>query len=334
MNYYKLLKLNALIKSPRIKFLGLYILHKLNKRYVSVQFDPVNACNFRCKMCYFTDTEYVKKLKGVFKPDDLPKFAKAILSRAIKLQVGCGTEPTLYKDLDAIFKLGTAHKVPYISMTTNGNLIKKDLLEKWVLSGLNEITISLHGVLKKTYEDLMQKGDYSLFINSLNIITEIKKIYPDFTLRINYTFNEDNFDELNQFWKTFDQISIDVLQIRPITKIGNTTYNNFSLDKIIPKYEKLYKIFQEETTKRNISFIAPTKDQLISRKSSNSVIYKFTYCYISPTTFWEKDFDWKNETFNQYSKRTGWSKKIFQNIFVKKNKIDALKNKSLNYEIS
>ncbi len=334
MNYYKLLKINAIIKNPRIKFLGLYILHKLNKRYISVQFDPINACNFRCKMCYFTDKEYVKKTKGVFKTEELPVFAKAVLKRAAKFQVGCGTEPTLFKNLEQVFKLGSQYKVPYISMTTNGNLLQKELLEKWVAAGLNEITISLHGVIKSTYEDLMGKGDYTLFLNSLNIIKEVKKKYPKFILRINYTFNEDNFDELNLFWKTFDQIPIDVLQIRPITKIGNTTYNNFSLEKIIPKYDDLFRSFQEQTKKRNISFIAPTKSQLTKKQSLNSVIYEYTYCYISPTSFWHKDFDWKNETFNQYAKRTGWSKKIFRSIFAKKNTFDELKNKSLNYEVS
>lgn len=334
MNYYKLLKINSLIKSPRLKFLGLYIFHKLNKRYLSVQFDPINACNFRCKMCYFTDKDYVKKLKGVFNPNELPLFAKAILGRALKLQIGCGTEPTLYKDINQIIELGGKYDVPYISMTTNGNLLQEDKLENWVASGLNEITISLHGVLEKTYEELMQKGKYQLFIKSLEAITKVKQKFPNFILRINYTFNEDNFDELNSFWNIFGTIPMDIIQIRPITKIGNTEYSNFSLEKIIPKYEKLFQLFQKETSKRNISLIAPTLDQLQNRQSSNSIIRDFTSCYISPTIFWENDFDWKNETFNQYTKRTGWGKKIFKNIFASKRNIDNLKNKTLNYEIS
>jgi len=334
MNHYRLLKINSLIKSPRIKFLGLYIFHKLNKRYLSVQFDPINACNFRCKMCYFTDKDYVKKLKGVFDPNELPLFAKAILGRALKLQIGCGTEPTLYKDINQIIELGKKYEVPYISMTTNGNLLQEETLEKWVASGLNEITISLHGVIEKTYEELMQKGKYALFIKSLHAIAKVKQKYPNFILRINYTFNEDNFDELKYFWKKFDTIPIDILQIRPITKIGNTAYNNFSLEQILPKYEQLFQLFQKETTDRNITLIAPTLSQLKNKQSSNSIIRDFTSCYISPTTFWEKDFDWKNETFNQYTKRTGWSKKIFKNIFASKKSIDKLKNKTLNYEIT
>ena len=121
MNVYKLLKLNWLIKNHRIKFLGMYLLHKTNQRYIAVNFDPVMACNLRCKMCYFTDENYVKKTKGIFPKEDLSILADKMFGRALKLQIGCGTEPTLYKDLAQIVSLGKAHKVPYISLTTNAN---------------------------------------------------------------------------------------------------------------------------------------------------------------------------------------------------------------------
>jgi hypothetical protein len=65
-------------------------------------------------MCYFTDADYVKTLKGQFKEDDLELVAKAIFNRALKLQLGCGTEPTLYKNLPKLVSLGKAYKVPYI----------------------------------------------------------------------------------------------------------------------------------------------------------------------------------------------------------------------------
>lgn len=334
MNYYKLLKLNTLITNPRLKLLGLYFLHILKKRYVAVHFDPINACNYRCKMCYFTDKEYVKKLKGVFDPRHIPLFSNAILKNAIKLQVGCGTEPTLYKHLDLIFREASKQKVPYISLTTNANLLKKEELEVWANNGLNEITVSLHGVFKKTYEELMQKGNYSIFLQSLKIISDTKIKYPQLKLRINYTFNEDNFDELAHFWEVFGEFSIDILQIRPIQKIGNTEYSNFDLTKIAPKYESFYQTILSECKARNTLLIAPNSIQLTSKESIHSIIRKFTYCYISPTTFWYKDFDWKHEDFNTYTKRTKWSLKIFKAVFSKKTALNKLKNKNLNYNLS
>jgi len=250
MKLYTILKLNRLIKNFRIKFFLLFLVQKFNKRYLAVNFDPVNACNLRCKMCYFTDKDYVKKLKGVFDKNHLDRLGAVILKRALKFQVGCGTEPTLYKHLDLVFKLGKTYKVPYISLTTNANLIEKTKLILWVKSGLNEIIVSLHGVHKKTYENFMQKGSYDKFLNSLKIITEVKKEFKDFSLRINYTFNEDNFSDLSDFMTVFGSFNIDTLQLRPINKLGNTTYQNFKMDKIIPLYDDFLKQFKRIAGKK------------------------------------------------------------------------------------
>lgn len=334
MNYYFLLKLNNLIKSPRLKFLGLLTYHILGKRYISVQFDPVNACNLRCKMCYFTDKDYVKKLKGYFPNQDLPLLAKALFNRAAKLQIGCGTEPTLYKDIDQILELAQKQEVPYISMTTNANLIEKNTLEKWIQLGLNEITVSLHGVTKESYENFMSKGNFDRFMVSLNYITELKKKYPDFKLRVNYTFNEDNFVELKEFWNVFSNIKIDYLQIRPIDKIGNTEYSNFSLKKIQPIYEEIYNDLQRKATQQQTTLIAPKSIRFQNKQSINSVIQPFTYCYVSPTSFWNDNFNWKEETFDEYSKRTKLTSKFFRLIFAKKSTLFSLQNKTLNYDIN
>lgn len=334
MNFYKLIKLNSLIKNPRIKIFLIYLLHIFKKRYLVVHFDPINACNLRCKMCYFTDKNYVKKLKGIFPKDNLNTFAKSILNRAIKLQIGCGTEPTLYKDLNTIIQLGKQFRLPYISMTTNANTLELEKLRQWCKSGLNEITVSLHGVNKQTYEDMMGRGNFKRFLKSLDYITQIKKEYPNFQLRINYTFNEDNFDQLNQFWENFNDIKIDLLQIRPIKKIGDSSYQNFSMQKIIPKYNRIYSMLKLECDKRNTTLIAPKLEQLNQKQSINSVIQKFSYCYISPTFFWRKDFEWKNETFNQYASRTKWTKYILSQVFAKKNTLNQLKNESLNYDLN
>lgn len=332
---YFLLKLNALIKNHRIKFFGLWGLHQLNRRYLSVNFDPVNACNLRCKMCYFTDENYVKKLKGVFPKEDLPLWANRILPRALKLQVGCGTEPTLYKYLDTVFELAKQYKVPHISLTTNANLLEKDSLEQWVKNGLNEIIVSLHGVHREKYEFFMGKGDYDRFHQSLQWITELKTTYPNLSLRINYTFNEDNFNELQDFFEVYGKYSIDTIQLRPIRKLGETAYHHFDLKQIYPQYLKVLTEFKAKAKQQNTSIIAPDSiERLENRKNTESLLFNYTYCYISPTAFWHDDFDWKNETYNAYCTRTGWGNKILRNVWKSRKQMQELQTENLNYDIS
>ena len=333
MDIYKLFKVNRLIKSHRLKFLGLYLLHITKQRYLAVHFDPVNACNLRCKMCYFTDKDYVKKLKGIFPSDDISYLGKAFFNRAIKLQIGCGTEPTLYKNLDKIIKTGSKHNIPHISITTNANLLEKEKVEQWVKSGLSEMTISLHGVTKETYETMMNRGNFDSFLNSLRLLTEIKKKYP-LTIRVNYTFNEDNFDELKLFYEIFGEFDIDILQIRPIVKLGNTEYNNFSLEKIIPVYDDVHQFLIEESRKHNVKLIAHNFNQINNRLSMDSVINKYVYSYISPDSLYHKDFLWKEDTYDTYSKRVLLKKQMLIDAFSSKRKLRKYQSDKLNYEIN
>lgn len=333
MNLYKLIKVNQLIKSHHLKFFGIYLLHITKKRYLAIHFDPVNACNLRCKMCYFTDKDYIKKLKGIFPANEIDYLGKSFFKRAIKLQIGCGTEPTLYKDVSKIIKIASKYKVPYISLTTNANLLNKETLKEWIENGLSEITVSLHGIKKETYESMMSKGSYEKFINSLKLITELKKT-NSIVLRINYTFNEDNFEELKYFYKVFNDYDIDILQIRPITKLGNTEYKNFSLEKVIPLYDSTHKILTDESKKRNIKLLSHNPKQLSNRSSIHSVINKYVYCYISPTSLYRDDFKWKEDTYDTYAKRTLISKKILKDMFSNKTKLIKLKGDKLNYEVN
>ncbi len=331
MNIYKLLKLNRRIKSHRVKFFGLFLLHKFNKRYLAVNLDPVLACNLRCKMCYFTDADYLKTLKGQFKDPDLDLVAKSIFSRALKLQIGCGTEPTLYKNLERIVALGKQYKVPYISITTNANLLTEEKIEALLKAGLNEFTISLHGVTKESYEGFMKKANYEKFHSVFNTFKELKKKY-DFKVRINYTFNKDNFYELSEFFDHFDAKSFDILQIRPIQKIGNTEYNDFDISSLANDYPSLIQSIRQTCATNNIILMAPNTITKLNSENQSSFIFDYTFCYISPKKFWKDGFNWREESFNDYSKKIGWSKELLANVFRSKKTMKSLSNK-LNYEI-
>lgn len=98
-NIYNLFRIASRIRSQRLKLLGIYFLHMTRQRYLGVFIDPILACNFRCRMCYFSDGEKRKTLKGSLAFQDIEAISKSLYHRALKLQIGCGAEPTLYKDL-------------------------------------------------------------------------------------------------------------------------------------------------------------------------------------------------------------------------------------------
>ena len=341
MNIYKLLKLNNYIKNHRIKFLGLWLLSVLDKRYLSIQFDPVLACNLRCKMCYLTDEDYVKKnMKGIFPEDKLEKLGNTIFKNALKLQIGCGAEPTLFKHNTKLIKLAKKHQVPYISMVTNGNLLEKKDIFDFANAGLNEFILSMHGVTKATYENLMDKGNYDKFHSVLREITNQKVLNPNLKLRINYTFNEDNFQELKDFFNIYGQYAIDIIQLRPIDKIGETTYNNFSLKKIETIYLEISHFLKLESQNRNITFLYPQsiyrnekKTNKVKTKNDSSYLLPYTYCYVSPKFFWKENFQWETQTFSDWKRQNNWNWKLIKNIFISKENLEKTNRNMLNYTV-
>ena len=105
MDIYKIIKLVGINKVPGfVKLLGLWSLIKLKRRFLGVFIDPVAACNLRCKMCYFSDPQKRSQLKGTISEDNLTTLENKILPYALKMQIGCGTEPTLYPNLPLLIK--------------------------------------------------------------------------------------------------------------------------------------------------------------------------------------------------------------------------------------
>ena len=341
MDIYKLLKVNQYIKNHRIKFLGLWLLSVMNKRYLAVQLDPVLACNLRCKMCYFTDEEFVRKnMKGMMKEEDIAPLAKTIFKNALKLQIGCGAEPALFKHNVKLIQTAKEYNVPYISMITNGNLFDETDIANLSTAGLDEIILSMHGVRRETYEDLMAKGDYDKFHSVLQNITDQKKRNPKLRLRINYTFNQDNFYELEQFFDLFGKYAIDIIQLRPIDKIGETAYNEFSLKKIESDYVRVSTSLKVEASKRNITLLYPqsvvrneTESLKVKTQNDSSYLVPYTYCYVSPKYFWKDDFDWKTETFKSWKKRSNWDLQLLKNVFTSRKALSKLNRNMLNYSV-
>ncbi len=333
-NIYKILRISSLIKNKRLKLLGVWVFHILGKRYIGIFFDPVLACNLRCKMCYFSDDERRKTFRGSFSFEDIEQIGKAFFHRALKFQIGCGAEPSLHKDLIKIITLGRQYKIPYISLTTNGNLIDKEKLTEAVKAGLDEITLSAHGMTKETYENLMANGKFVLFQRLLADISEVKKQYPGFRLRINYTINNDNMDELSRIWKVAGDV-MDVLQVRPIQKIGETEYSDFDLTNIYQRYDTVFVPLIEECKKRNIICLVPEKENIIMLENdqTDDNFEQATYFYVSPRGCWKEDFDYKTDTFESYSKKHHLGRQLLGKVFEKKKtrKVDV--TRKMNYNI-
>jgi molybdenum cofactor biosynthesis enzyme MoaA len=159
-DYYRLLRLNRLIKSHRPKVAGVLLLHLLRRRHLFIRFDPALACNLRCRMCYFSNDDYRKREHGVFTPADVERLARLFFPLALQLNIGCIAEPTTYKHYASLVKIAKSYKVPHVGFVTNGQALDEQNLDELVDFGLDELIISVHGCTKETYENRLLSGIY------------------------------------------------------------------------------------------------------------------------------------------------------------------------------
>lgn len=206
MDIYKLLKLNRMIRSNRLKLLLIFFAHLLNRRYYSVRIDPVFACNLRCRMCYFSKSR--KSQPGKFTREELELIGKNIFRNALQVMVGCGAEPTLYPDFIYLVELAKKAGVPHVGLVTNGQLITSEDLEKLNSAGLNEFILSIHGLNKATYETFMVGASWEKLINLLDAVKLLNsRAKLNFSIRFNFTANPDNIDELERSFDVFYWLS-------------------------------------------------------------------------------------------------------------------------------
>jgi MoaA/NifB/PqqE/SkfB family radical SAM enzyme len=314
-----LLKLNNVVPGHRAKFAGLLGLYWMHQRHLALRFDPVLACNLRCQMCYFSDPGFADAMakRARLTKEDIERIAKVFFPWLVQLYVGCGTEPTTYKDFMRVVELGKEYNVPMVGLVTNGQLLTEEHLKRFVEIGLDELTLSTHGVDKETYERLMRRASYDKFLSVLDqfsaIRSERRARFPE--LRINYTVNPENLDELDRFFEVYGKYSIQTLQIRPIADLGDTEFTDKNLAPHAQKYNDVVHRIEQQCHSRGIRLLANYQDISYNVKRTAVAFGNEVRVYLGPDDCLP-GFNWRTESYYDYRRRTNWSGTLLKKAFA------------------
>ena len=327
-----------------MKMAALWLLHVTRRRYVGVFIDSVLACNYRCRMCYFSSEAERKKRHGRLSKEQIAHIANSVFHRTLKLQIGCGAEPTM--DIEGALELvrqGKAHGIPYIAMTSNGARLSYEQMNELVEAGLNELTISLHGIRRETYENMMgPTANYDAFLELLQSVKRIKAHQPAFNVRVNYTMNADNVDELADFDILFADVPIDQLQLRPVRQIGESDYTNFDLTHVSECLGTVIRPLAERCQKNGITVLFPEQSHIERFEGKETtdprenLIPLFTYINITPMSYERHDIRFESERYEDYSRRMHIGRQLFRSIWASQAscaQIETTLTNSLNYDI-
>jgi molybdenum cofactor biosynthesis enzyme MoaA len=330
---YKLLKLNRRIKNHRIKCLAVLAADILALRHLSIRMDPVLGCNLGCLMCRFSSPVYRHANTGMLSIAEFDRIASLLFRKAIQVVIGTGAEPTLHPEYPRLVGIARRHKVPYIGFSTNGQRLTERSISELFTNGLDELMISMHGVRKETYERLMPPASYDRLHTVLGQVSDYAaKSGRRIPLRINYTVNPDNLSELADFFSVYGKYAITILQIRPVMDLGDTAYTDKDLAPYLERFDRICDALRQECRARKIVVLAPPPNSTTQTKSAVSFLKPLVHRYVSPDMVWEKGFNWRNETYEDYCRRINWRANLVRMMFTKFDKIDFF-NRSLGYDV-
>jgi MoaA/NifB/PqqE/SkfB family radical SAM enzyme len=237
-------------------------------------------------MCYFGS------------PDEIPvkqmplslfnKIAREVFPKTRILFLSCYAEPFCSRDiLEFIHIAKQVYKVPFVSLTTNGNLINKSIAEKLPDSGLDEIIFSIAGGQKETYEYIQRGASWEKLWDNIRTLTEIKKMRRSSRLkmRVNYILNKKSVREVSSILPLFvnnDISSVNVRELIPFKNIDMDFFRNFKLasqdEKLIANVYREFKLAGIKT----INSYQCSKGDKIAISPNYPCILPFFSLFINP----------------------------------------------------
>ena len=312
-------RLNRAVRNPRFKYAAILAADIFRLRHLIVRFDAVNACNLRCGMCFFSDPAWRDAhMKGHFTKPEIERLAAMFFGDALQVHIGCAMEPTMFKDYPWLVEVAKQHQVPFVGFTTNGQRLTESGFARMAEAGLDEITVSVHGVNRDTYEKLMTGAHYDQLHAALAMIDTVRsgagRRAP--RLRINYTICPDNLDQLDGFFEAFGKYRIDTIQLRPIADFGDTSYTAKDLAPQLSTYGETVARMITACQARGIAILANRDDPTHAKPNPAAAVYlEGILRYLNPNTVWRDDFPWRSEDYRAHKARIGWRRKLLRHIF-------------------
>lgn len=158
-----------------------------------------SACNIRCKFCYNCRMEYDPE------PKDILKVIERVHENLIFVQL-TGGEPLVTRAGREILKEFATGKYKFaVRLGTNAQWTDFDLLKP---VNLAEVQISSDGATKEVYERVRVGGDFDDLIKNIKGFMEFKKMKPDMVIRLNYTVTSDNYMDIPEAVKLYEDLGL------------------------------------------------------------------------------------------------------------------------------
>lgn len=165
----------------RYKYVVYPRLRKIDTYPPCVQIEPASICNYRCIMCYQSNSTFSEKKNnymGYMSFDLFKKIVDEIEGHVEALTLASRGEPTLnLKFID--FLKYCKNKFLALKINTNLSTLNENLARAFFENEIQTVVVSANSATKEGYEKIRVKGNFDKILKNLELLKKIKNEYPE-----------------------------------------------------------------------------------------------------------------------------------------------------------
>lgn len=168
--------------------------------------ETVLGCNLKCPVCYVGNNQ-IERNKGIMRLDDFRVISNKIATYAEYVFLHLWGEPLLNPHLFEMIQITKTYAK--VNISTNGQLLTKEIANKLIESGTDEIIVSLDGMTQDVYQKYRVGGDLNKVFEGIDWLMKAKKSHNSSTrITIQFVVMKHNQHQILNAKKYARQIGI------------------------------------------------------------------------------------------------------------------------------
>lgn len=218
-----------------------------------VEFSYDRRCNVRCIFCrneINPEEERYNREKEKRIEENFDRIFTPVIEKAEVVELNSAGEIFASKHsveiIKKIIKINPNIKFKIIS---NGILFTKEIIDELDLKNrLISVTVSIHAASEKTYNKLVERGNYKAVIENVKYLSELKKQGLLSSLQLNFVVTGINYKEMKAFAEFAKKLSATAFFINYHRQIDSDEIEKkLDISRIEhPKYNELVKILKDK----------------------------------------------------------------------------------------
>ncbi len=164
------------------------------------QVETTSVCNARCTMCL---TRFCKRHSPNMSDALFEKVADELKGHAgdvDRVIVQLAGEPLLDRKLEDRIRVLKNSGIRYVAFASNGSLMSEDRCESVLASGVDEVSFSVDGATKQTYESIRVGLNFEQVMQNIESFIRLRDATKSHAvIRLRMTVQQANRDELARF---------------------------------------------------------------------------------------------------------------------------------------